>query len=45
MSVYEANFASSSAPVFVVFPRIKFPYPNSFMIVDFSMGSFRSIRL
>ena len=32
---YEVEFVSGSASVSVVFPRIKFPYPNCFMIFDF----------
>ena len=33
--VSEVTFVSSSVSVSVVFPRIKFPYPNFFIIVDF----------
>ena len=29
-AVYEVKFGSSSVSVSVVFPRIKFPHPNSF---------------
>ena len=41
--VYEAKFLSSSTSVSAVLPKIKFPYPNSFVFVDFWIGSFRSI--
>ena len=40
--VYEAKLVFSLVLVSVVFPRIEFPYSIYFMIVDFSIGSFRS---
>ena len=33
--VYEVKFVSSSATMSVFFLRIKFPYLNSFKIIDF----------
>ena len=33
--IYEVKLVSSSASVCIIFPKLKFPYPNSFMIVDF----------
>ena len=35
IGVYGLKFISSSASVSVLFPKIKFPYPISFMTVDF----------
>ena len=43
--VYVVKFVFSSASLYVVFQRIKFPYPNYFMIVDFWIDSFRLICL
>ena len=35
IGVYGLKFISSSASLSVFFPKITFPCPNSFMIVDF----------
>ena len=40
---YEVKFVSRSASVSVIFPRIKFPCHNSFVIIDFWIDSFRLI--
>ena len=41
--VCEVKLVSSLASMTVVFPRIKFPYHNSFMVVDFWINCFCSI--
>ena len=42
-SLSKGVFVSSLASVSVICPRIKLPYPNSFITVDFWIDSFRYV--